>query len=120
MTWRRSSQREATSAMAHDVFISFAVEDEATADAVCAALEASRIRCWIAPRDVLPGVDCAQAIVEAISQSRVMVLVFSSRSNHSPHIRREVGRAVSREIEERHLVRRLEALGYTVSLQSAA
>jgi hypothetical protein len=106
--------------MAHDVFISFAVEDEATADAVCAALEASRIRCWIAPRDVLPGVDCAQAIVEAISQSRVMVLVFSSRSNHSPHIRREVGRAVSREIEERHLVRRLEALGYTVSLQSAA
>ena len=84
--------------MAHDVFISFAVEDEATADAVRAALEASRIRCWIAPRDVLPGVDYAQAIVEAISQSRAMVLVFSSRSNHSPHVRREVERAVSRGI----------------------
>jgi hypothetical protein len=84
--------------MAHDVFISFAVEDETTAETVCATLEASGIRCWIAPRDVLPGVDYAQAIVEAITQSRIMVLLFSSRSNHSPHVKREVERAVSRGI----------------------
>jgi uncharacterized RDD family membrane protein YckC len=84
--------------MAHDVFISFAVEDETTAETVCATLEASEIRCWIAPRDVLPGADYAQSIVEAITQSRVMVLVFSSRSNQSPHVRREVERAVSRGI----------------------
>jgi uncharacterized RDD family membrane protein YckC len=84
--------------MAHDVFISFAVEDETTAGAVCVALEASEVRCWVAPRDVLPGADYAQAIVEAITQSRVMVLVFSSRSNQSPHVRREVERAVSRGI----------------------
>jgi len=81
--------------MAHDVFISYAIEDKPTADAACATLEAQRIRCWIAPRDVLPGMDYAQALVEAIKQSRVMVLVFSSRSNHSPHVRREVERAVS-------------------------
>jgi len=81
--------------VAHDVFISFAVEDETTAEAVSATLEASGIRCWIAPRDVLAGTDYAQAIVEAITQSRVMVLVFSSRANHSPHVRREVERAVN-------------------------
>jgi len=84
--------------MAHDVFISYAVEDKPTADAVCATLEAHAIRCWSAPRDVLPGVEYAQAIVEAISQSRVMVLVFSSHSNHSPHVRREVERAMARGI----------------------
>jgi outer membrane protein assembly factor BamB len=81
--------------MAHDVFISYAIEDKPTADAACATLEARRIRCWIAPRDVLPGMDYAQALVEAINQSRVMVLIFSARSNHSPHVRREVERAVS-------------------------
>jgi hypothetical protein len=84
--------------MTHDAFISFAVEDESTAEAMCTALEARGIRCWIAPRDVLPGADYAQSIVEAISQSRIMVLVFSSWANHSPHVRREVERAVSRGI----------------------
>jgi len=81
--------------MGPEVFISYAVEDRSTADAVCATLEARHTKCWIAPRDVLPGMDYAQAIVEAISQSRAMVLIFSSRSNHSPHVRREVERAVS-------------------------
>ena len=41
--------------MSHDVFISYASQDKSTADAICNALEQKRIRCWIAPRDVLPG-----------------------------------------------------------------
>jgi len=36
--------------------------------------------------------------MEAISQSLVMVLVFSASSNHSRHVRREVDRAVNRDI----------------------
>jgi hypothetical protein len=82
--------------MAHDVFISYASEDKPTADATCAALEARGIRCWIAPRDVLPGVIYSAAIVEAIHASRAFVLVFSARSNDSPHVMREVERAVNR------------------------
>jgi hypothetical protein len=84
--------------MAHDVFISYASEDKTTADAVCAKLESHRIRCWIAPRDVLPSMDYGQALVEAIKQSRLVVLVFSARSNDSPHVRREVERAVAKGI----------------------
>ena len=38
-----------------DVFVSYATEDRSTAEAVCAALEASGLRCWIAPRDIHPG-----------------------------------------------------------------
>ena len=40
---------------AMDIFISYATADKATAEAACAALEAKGIRCWIAPRDVVPG-----------------------------------------------------------------
>ena len=84
--------------MAHDVFISYAAQDEHTADAVCATLEAQRVRCWIAPRDVMPGVSYAEALIDAISESRLMVLVFSSRSNNSPQVMREVERAASKGI----------------------
>src|SRR5919197_3613799 len=81
--------------MAHDVFISYSAKDKATADGVCATLEAKGIRCGIAPRDILPGMDWGEAIIEAIHTSRVMILVFSSNANDSNQIKREVERAVS-------------------------
>ncbi len=84
--------------MAHDVFISYSSEDKPVADAVSAALEAKHVRCWVAPRDVLPGRDYAEQLIKAISDAALMVLVFSSRSNNSPHVVREVERAASRAI----------------------
>jgi formylglycine-generating enzyme required for sulfatase activity len=84
--------------MAHDVFISFSREDKAIADAACAILEARRIRCWIAPRDVQPGIPYPQSIMEGIRGSRVLVLILSARSNTSKHVMREVERAVNCEI----------------------
>jgi hypothetical protein len=82
--------------MAHDVFVSYSNQDKPVGDAVCAALEARGVRCWIAPRDIVPGQEWGNAIVEAISAARVMVLVFSHNANASPHIKREVERAVHR------------------------
>jgi formylglycine-generating enzyme required for sulfatase activity len=84
--------------MAHDVFLSYSSKDKPIADAVCGTLEGKRIRCWIAPRDVLPGLPYGEAIVEAIEASRVMVLVFSASANKSPQVMREVERAVSKGI----------------------
>jgi DNA-binding beta-propeller fold protein YncE len=83
--------------VAHEVFVSYSHHDKPQADAVCATLEAKGIRCWIAPRDVIPGQEWGAAIVDAIQSSRVMVLVFSSHANASPQIRREVQIAVSAE-----------------------
>src|SRR5580658_6079024 len=83
--------------MAFDVFISYPHQDKATADAACAALEAAKIRCWIAPRDVPPGSEWAEAIVAAIDDCRAMVLIFSSSTNRSRQIHREVQRAFDRE-----------------------
>ena len=63
--------------MAHDVFISHSTEDKPAADAVCAILEKKGVRCWIAPRDIMPGADWGESIVNAIRTSRVLLLLFS-------------------------------------------
>lgn len=80
--------------MAHDVFISHSSIDKPIADAACAMLEAHGIRCWIAPRDILPGMGWGEAIIDGINESKVMVLVFSSNANKSAQITNEVERAV--------------------------
>ena len=84
--------------MAHDVFVSYSSKDKPVADAVCAMLEGRGTRCWIAPRDILPGRDWGEAIVEAIQHSQVMVLVFSKSANASQQVKREVERAVNRGV----------------------
>jgi TIR domain-containing protein len=84
--------------MAHDVFVSYSSHDKPTADALVARLEAAKLRCWIAPRDILPGMEWGEAIIDGIHRCRVMVLVFSASANASPQIRREVERAVNRGI----------------------
>lgn len=105
--------------MAHDVFISYSSKDKATADAACAVLEQRGLRCWMAPRDILPGADWGEAIIDGINAARVLVLVFSGHANASPQIKREVERAVSKglpiipvRIEE---VAPVKALEYFIS-----
>jgi hypothetical protein len=82
----------------HDVFISYSSKDKPVADAVCATLENASIRCWIAPRDILPGEDFPKAIIKGINESKVMVLIFSANSNASPQVTREVTKAVAKGI----------------------
>ena len=84
--------------MAQDVFISHSSKDKPTADAVCAALEGTGVRCWMAPRDILPSKTWSEAIVEAIQTSRLMIVILSSYSNSSQQVGREVERAVHRGI----------------------
>jgi hypothetical protein len=82
--------------MAFDVFLSYSSKDKTAADAACSVLEASGIRCWVAPRDIVPGADWGEAIIEAINGCQVMVLIFSGNANASQQVKREVERAVNR------------------------
>ena len=84
--------------MPYDAFISYCSEDKKIADAVCGTLEANKIRCWIAPRDVGPGRTWGSAIIEAIGESAVMVVIFSRHSNASPQVLREIERAVNKGV----------------------
>ena len=82
--------------MSQVVFISYAARDKKIADAVCRALENNRVRCWIAPRDVLPGMEYAAAIIDALNSCQVFLVIFSETSNSSPQVAREVERAISK------------------------
>lgn len=81
--------------MAHDVFISYSSKDKPIADAICATLESKHMRCWIAPRDIMPGQDWSEAIIDGITSCRVFVLLLSESSNSSEQVKREVQNAVS-------------------------
>jgi WD40 repeat protein len=82
--------------MAHRVFICHSSKDKQVADAACAALEAQRIPCWIAPRDILAGEEYGKSIVDALGSCQIVLLIFSHEANNSPQVRREIERSVSK------------------------
>ena len=84
--------------MSRHVFISYSSENRMAADVLCRALEDAGLKCWTAPRDVAPGSEYAAQLVSAIASARLFVLLLSSAANRSPHVRREVERAVSLDV----------------------
>jgi hypothetical protein len=84
--------------MSTDVFISYATQDQKLADSVCKSLEKAGIMCWIAPRDILPGVEYADGIIDGLNHSRIFLVILSQASNSSPQVAREVERAVSKNL----------------------
>jgi hypothetical protein len=84
--------------MRRPVFVSYSQADRDCAFELVAWVEAHGIPAWIAPRDVAPSADWAAEIIDAIAAARVMVLVLSASSNDSPQVRREVERAVNRQV----------------------
>ena len=83
----------------NDIFISYSQPDAQCAFELVARLEAEGIPCWIAPRDITPAADWAAEIIDAISAARLMVLIFSASSNDSAQVRREVERAVHKQVQ---------------------
>jgi TolB-like protein len=81
--------------MESKVFISHSSKDKAIADQICQHLESDGIKCWIAPRDLKPGSDWTEGIIQGINSCRLFVLVFSASANSSEHVRREVATAFS-------------------------
>jgi hypothetical protein len=80
------------------VFVSYSQPDREIAEQIVAHLEPEGLPCWVAPRNVRPGRDWAEEIVDAIAAARLMVLVFSASANSSVQVRREVERAVHRRV----------------------
>jgi TolB-like protein/Tfp pilus assembly protein PilF len=80
-----------------DVFISYASQDAAIANAMVEALEKAGLKCWIAPRDVRAGAQYADAIIRALSGARALVLVLSENAINSAHVGKEIERASSKK-----------------------
>jgi hypothetical protein len=84
--------------MVYDTFISYASEDVQVAEAVRAVLKANGIRCWMAPDDIPFGVDYREAIIDAIAESRSLVLIFSKHSNDNYNVQTEVLQAARKSL----------------------
>jgi hypothetical protein len=73
------------------IFISYANADGGDAAGQLAdVLESASRPCWIAPRDVLPGVPYPGQIVRAIRESRGLVLLLTPGANQSQAVLQEV------------------------------
>jgi hypothetical protein len=86
----------ASVAASRSVFLSYASHDADVAKSICEYLERHGISCWMAPRDVRPGAQYADAIVRAINEAKAIVLVLSASAMASSHVAREVERVASK------------------------
>jgi TolB-like protein len=82
--------------LGHDVFVSYASHDAPVADSLVENLEQHGLKCWIAPRDVKPGTQYADAIVRAINEAKAVVLVMSGSAVGSSHVGKEIERGSSK------------------------
>lgn len=76
--------------MRYDLFISHSSADADTAHALVTDFENRNITCWMAPRDIPMGSSYHEEIVQAIENSRAVLLLFSGAANKSEHVLREV------------------------------
>jgi hypothetical protein len=79
----------------HDVFICYSSKDEARARAILAHLEQHGIRCWISSRDVRPGRNYQDSIVEAIESAKIILFLLSEFSNKTGEVKKELSLASS-------------------------
>jgi len=81
--------------MPRSIFLSYSSKDKAVADLMCQAMEQNGLKCWIAPRDIMPGQDWSEAIIDGLTSARVFVLLLSETSNVSEQVKREIQNAVT-------------------------
>lgn len=80
----------------YDLFISYATENKNIADYIVEKIEKRGYKCFIAPRDIRTGSEYATEIISGISNATAVLLVFSSKSDKSHYVLREINSAVSR------------------------
>ncbi len=75
------------------IFISHASKNFKIADELRELLESRGVSCWIAPRDIPPGYQYGAAIIEAIRECTVTLLLLTDDSNMSKSVENEIERA---------------------------
>lgn len=97
------------------IFISHSSHDAEKAAGICSVLEGDGHSCFIAPRDIRPGREYAEEIINGIIGADILLLLLSGQSNQSPHVLREVERAGSSRIPI--VVYKLEEVALTRSME---
>ena len=81
------------------IFLSHASKEHTAAEELCKLLESKGHKCIFAPRDIRSGHEYAEEILDGIARADVMVLLLSEAANASPHVLREIERAVSKRLK---------------------
>lgn len=81
-----------------EVFISHSSKDALPASAIKKHLQKAGIRCWKAPDDINPGESWPQAILRALENCRIMVLVWSTNSTSSNEVSKELTLAMKNNL----------------------
>lgn len=79
------------------VFISHSSNNSELSAEVCAKIEEAGHNCFLAPRNIRSGHEYAEEIINGIDDSDVVLLLLSQSANDSPHVLREIERAVSKK-----------------------
>ena len=97
------------------VFISHSSKNEESAEKICSILENHNHRCFLAARDIRAGREYAEEIVNGIDKADTVIVLLSKEANKSPHVLREIERAVSHKIPI--IVYKLEDVELTKSME---
>ncbi len=101
----------------HQAFISHSTKDQKFAQAMCQALEQAGVKAWIAPRDIPAAAEYDDALVDAIEQTEIVVLVLSEAAKASRHVKTEI--ALAQEEGKKFIPIRLEKVLPTKSMRYA-
>lgn len=85
-----------------EVFISYEKESKDIADELVFTLEKNGKKCWYAPRDVV--VSYASDIIEAISKSRLFIILLNGKSSYSKHVLNEMECAYKYFKEDKNII----------------
>lgn len=81
-----------------DIFISHSYEDTDSAVLLCSALESDGYKCWIAPRDNVPGMSSQKNASLAMEECLLVVLMYSKSSQDSKYVKSELTYAFHSDI----------------------
>lgn len=73
-----------------DIFLSHSSKNFEIAYSFKKFLESEGVKCWIAPNDILPWKTWPQAIAEAITNSKVLIVFLSEHSQQSRYVTNEL------------------------------
>ena len=97
------------------IFISHSSTNAKLAEAICNKIEKNGHECFLAPRNIRLGHEYASEIVMGIDRSNAMLLILSKEALNSPHVLREIERAVSKSIPI--IVYKIEEVELTKSME---
>ncbi len=97
------------------IFISHSSKNEEAAEKICRILESHNHKCFLAARDIRPGREYAEEIVNGIDRADAVIVLLSKEANQSPHVLREVERSVSHSIPI--IIYKLEDVELTKSME---